>query len=72
MPLAVSATTLSGRSTAASTNERTWSAKSPQQVERLDGRRAGRRPAGTPGAAIALISARPVSSPTGGPRPGRA
>ena len=65
MPLAVSATTLSGRRTLRSTKDRTWVAKSSSTSPVVT------VPALSPGtttraaATIALISTSPVSSPTG-------
>ena len=65
MPFAVSATTVSGRSTDVSTNERTCS---PNVVEQVDAARpcpATSPRDVTPDATISLICVRPVCSPTG-------
>ncbi len=64
MPLAVSATTLSGRSDPLSTKERTCWAKASSR-SRDAWPPAGPELAGTPSAAMRLISRRPESSPIG-------
>ena len=65
MPLAVSATTFSGRSDATSTNERTCSANSSSRSTLLDLARLLAPLDVTPAATISLICASPVCSPIG-------
>jgi hypothetical protein len=68
MPLAVSATTFSGRSAVGSMNDTTWSAKADSRflllAEPARAAWAGPRPEST-SAAIALTSSSPLSTPTG-------
>ena len=65
MPLAVSATTLSGRRAPTVDERADVVGEGAEEVERSRARRRGRRGRARRSAAIALISARPLSSPTG-------
>ena len=65
MPLAVSATTLSGRSEPTSTNDTTWSAHAPSRSSSRREPRSGGSGSPSSFSASASMSARPVSRPIG-------